>query len=125
MYLLIYEFLHVAQIMLLLKILGNDLIAWISAISGALMLDIDHLPLIKKFGLRKFIYLRTKVEAKKPRKYAFHNFFVLGATLIGSFLILNQWSFYFGIFFLSAFLHLIIDLVYAFVFLHTIEHWFP
>lgn len=119
-----HEVLHLLQVLFLFNLLKDDLLAWLFAILGAFIIDLDHLPLIRRLGLKKFIYLRTKIEAKKARKYALHNFFMLGITLIGSIFILSQWTFYFGIFFLSAFLHLVIDLVYSSVLIGSLNQWF-
>ncbi|MDI6798911.1 MAG: hypothetical protein QMD12_02870 [Candidatus Aenigmarchaeota archaeon] len=88
---------------------------------SATIIDADHLPFIKRKGIKNWIRVwRSHI----PKSYPLHNFLTILIFFIASFLIFNKESFILGICSLSAALHLIWDFVEdVFIFKIGIKHW--
>jgi len=85
--------------------------------------DLDHIKLIRRYGIFGTIWLRAVTEFKKPRKYFLHNIY-----FIALFLLLTLASFYFNFFawkiFVAILLHLLWDLFEdAIIFKMGVKHW--
>jgi len=91
---------------------------------GTALIDLDHIPLLFRKGMMGYLYIRTVIEFRKPRKYFLHNLVVLPTFLICSILAFYQQYFVFGIFSLGAASHLIWDFFEdVVIFKMGIKHW--
>jgi len=91
---------------------------------GTAFVDLDHLPLWLKRGIRGYLYLRNVKELGKPRKYLLHNFVVMPTFLICSSLVFYPQYFIFGVFSLGIASHLLWDFAEdILIFKMGINHW--
>lgn len=101
-----------------------DFFQFIIVLIGSIIIDLDHLPLLKKHGIGGLFYLRAVQEFGKPRRYTFHNFVTLVIFSLGSFLFLQPGLYMLGIFSLSIALHLLWDFFEdVAIFRMSIKHW--
>ena len=77
---------------------------------GMVAIDLDHIPLWIKVGIRKYIRMRNYEERGKPRKYLLHNLLVIFIGIGGSLLVMIQTFRPYGLFFMSMTLHLLWDM---------------
>jgi hypothetical protein len=85
------------------------------------LIDIDHIPFIKKHGINSWV---KTWSSHLPKAYFLHNFATIFIFSIGSFLILIPKLFRLGIFFLAIVAHLLWDLFEdAIIFKIGIDHW--
>lgn len=85
------------------------------------VVDADHLPFIKKKGIK---YYAKVWGSHIVKAYPLHNFLVLIISFMASLFILDPELFIVGICFLSAALHLLWDLLEdALIFKMGIKHW--
>jgi hypothetical protein len=115
-------------ILVLILTLSPDLNAfrlYLVILAGALSPDLDHLKVFQEYKFKSFWHFFIySIESDRYRKtlLIFHN---VPAILILSLLLpicfwLNIWL---GIFFLSFFSHLILDLLYDFYSFKKFTHW--
>ena len=123
-YLIFHWIVHFLLVLLLYNLFSFNLKVLLVALVGTILMDVDHLPSLRKLGIKKYVYLRGVVEFGKPRKYFLHNLFTIAFLSGGCFLMLTQSTFYFGVLCLSMLLHLLWDLFEdVFLFKKGIEHW--
>lgn len=103
-----YWILHLTLVFIIIKVFNLDLMGSFVALIGGTIIDVDHLPYIKKHSLSGYLYLRTTL--KKHKRYILHNVFTIIICAALSLFILSAWSFYLGIFFISILAHLLLDI---------------
>lgn len=115
---------HFLLIFIIIKFLNLGLNSALFALIGGIILDVDVIQHFKKIGIKGYIYVRRTIERRQARKYLFHNIFSILFSFIGAMLILNNLTFNIGIFFFSAFLHLISDFFIDLIFLkNAFRNW--
>ncbi len=86
------------------------------------IIDLDHLPSLKSRGLVKWV--KSRMNFHTPKKYFFHNFFVLLFCVAASLLVFYPSVFILGICFFSVALHLLWDFAEDFlIFKMDSKHW--
>lgn len=60
--------------------LGLDVFGYTILFLVTFAIDIDHIFLLRKHGIRRSYFLRTVTEFKKPRRYPFHHLVVVLAS---------------------------------------------
>lgn len=96
----------------------------IALLVGVALVDLDHLPLLFKKGIKSYFYLRGVKERGMPRKYFLHNLVVMPTFLICSVLVFYPQYFTFGIFSLGIASHSIWDFAEdVLIFRMGINHW--
>lgn len=120
-YFLSHGIVHLFLVGLLFIIFKLDLFGLLLVFFSSVLIDIDHLPFIKKKGVNYWIKVWRSHIVKS---YPLHNFLTLFIFSIGSLLIFDQDLFIIGVCFLSATLHLLWDFIEdAFMFKMGISHW--
>ena len=120
---ILHALIHAILVYLIIRGLRLDLIGAIFAIIGGFIVDVDHVPILLKRGVRGYIYLRTVLERNRPRKYKLHNVATILLSLTLSLLALSPLTFYVGVFFFSMLLHLIFDFFEDFLVYGVVENW--
>jgi hypothetical protein len=108
---LIHYIIHILLIFAMIKIFANDYLSIITLIFGAAIIMFDNLPEVRKIGIKKYFYLRSVLDNWKYRKYFLHTPVTLVISLTLSILTLAPMTFYFGLFFFSMSIHLLLDLI--------------
>jgi hypothetical protein len=91
---------------------------------GTAVLDLDHVPLWLKVGVRGYLKLRSVEEFGKPRRYQLHNLMVFFVTLGGSLAVAVSEYFLIGLFFAAVVLHVAWDFIEdVAVFRMGYRHW--
>jgi hypothetical protein len=117
-------FVHVLLVLAIYFALQLNTLNFFVLLLGTVLIDLDHLPLWFKNGIRGYLYLRNVKEVGKPRKYFLHNLVTLPTFLICSVLVFYQQYFVFGIFSLGAAAHLGWDFFEdVAIFKMDINHW--
>ena len=123
-YSMLHWIFHFVFLVLLIRFFNLDLMNSFVALVGTLIADMDHLPLVRRTGIRGYVYLRTVTEFRKPRKYPLHNILILFTSLLGSFLTFHPTYFTLGIFSLAFFLHTFLDFFEdVVIFKMSMGHW--
>jgi hypothetical protein len=123
-----YAFFHIAihSVLALLIAFYFDLnlIGYFLIFTFTFLPDLDHLPLIKKYGILGAFYLRAVKEFKKPRKYAFHKMYFIALFLISYIISYFYKILYFEIIFLTFLVHMFWDLFEDLTILKIgVKHW--
>ena len=123
-----YAFFHVSVHILLIYLLylsfNSNPLNLIVIFLGHSFIDLDHISVLRKHGIRKFFYLRTVLEFGKQRKYPLHNFYSLSISIIFVSFISSTQSFLLGLFALSILTHFLWDIFEdVVIFRMKIDHW--
>lgn len=90
----------------------------------SVIIDIDHLPLVVKYGVLGYLRLRSEEEFGKPRRYALHNVYVIQISIILSVILGFLGQMFVSIVLMSAVAHLAWDLFEdAKILKMKIDHW--
>jgi hypothetical protein len=123
-YSMIHGFIHLSIFLFTCFILRLNILNFFIALLGTAIVDLDHLPLILRTGIKKYFRLRGTVELGKPREYKLHNLPILFSSLVVSLLFYFSDNFISFVFFLSMFLHLLFDFLEdSAIFRMGIKHW--
>ena len=120
-YFLFHSLIHLLSIGVIFIVFQLNLQQLILIFLASAAIDADHLPFIKKKGVRYWMKVHGSHIIKS---YPLHNFLALIIFFIASLFVLDPELFIIGICSLSVALHLLWDLVEdAFVFGMGIKHW--
>lgn len=103
---------------------ANQISSYVAVILANIIIDLDHLPLVFRRGIRGYWALRTLTEFAKPRKYPMHNLPAVIATFV-----VGTWQFISGnilyaVAVLAVTLHLLWDFAEdTILFKMGIKHW--
>jgi inner membrane protein len=123
-YSMIHGFIHLSIFLFTCFILRLNILNFFIALLGTAIVDLDHLPLILRTGIKKYFRLRGTVELGKPREYKLHNLPILFSSLVVSLLFYFSDNFISFVFFLSMFLHLLFDFLEDSAIIRMgIKHW--
>jgi len=123
-YIAFHTSIHLLLLLSLYFIFKLNFIGFTIALIGTAIIDADHLFLVKNQGIIGYLSLRSAKEFRKPRKYFFHNIYLLATFVLFTPFLLSQESFLIGIFALSVFLHLFWDFLEDALILHVgTKHW--
>ena len=123
-YVLFHILIHFLLIGALTLFLGINMFNFFIIFSSSWILDLDHLSLLKKKGVKGYLILRSDTEFGKPRNYFLHNFVMLSVAILGSTLVLVPQFLILGVCFLSMASHLLWDIAEdALIFGMGINHW--
>lgn len=123
-----YAFFHIGVHLLLASLIyflfRPNTIGLIVILLGTVLIDLDHLSLWFKHGIKGYLYLRAVTEFGKPRKFFLHNFYVIALTGISTFIFLYYQFLILGIIFVAIFIHELFDLFEdVVVFNMGTKHW--
>jgi len=123
-YSIIHGLIHLGIFFFTCSALGLNAFNFLVAFLGTIIIDIDHLSLVLRAGIKKYFRLRGTIELGKPRKYALHNIPILFSSIALSLIFLIFQSLSLFAFFLFIFLHLLFDFLEdAVIFRMGIKHW--
>jgi prepilin signal peptidase PulO-like enzyme (type II secretory pathway) len=101
-----------------------SLLQFIIVLASAVIIDLDHLSLVKRYGIRGAFRKVVLKGFSKVRKYPLHNFAILTVSALSAFVFLYEGFFIAGMFSLAIFFHLIWDLLEdVVIFKVGIDHW--
>lgn len=121
-YLLFHSLFHLFLIAIIYFVFQLDLLGLVAVFLVSAFIDADHLPFLKRHGLRYWFKISWKTH--EPRKYPLHNFLTIVIFSAASFLVLSEKYFFIGILSLSAALHLWFDFLEdVLIFDMGIKHW--
>jgi len=101
-----------------------DLLQFLIVFTGSGIIDIDHLPLLRRHEIRGAFKKVVLQGFGKIRKYPLHNYAIVLVSALSSLLSLSADFFMAGLFSLAIFLHLLWDLVEdVFIFKVGAKHW--
>lgn len=120
-YFLFHGFVHVFLVFLIFLVLKLDFPRAFLAFLASALVDVDHIPFIKRNGVKRWIKVWS---SHFHQAYPFHNFLSLILSSLLSFLVVLPETFIFGVCFLSVFLHLFWDFFEdVFILKMGIKHW--
>jgi len=120
-YFLFHGFVHLFLIFLIFLVFRLEFFQVFLIFLASALVDLDHIPLIKKKGIKHWIKIWS---SHSSQIYPFHNFLSLILSFLLSFLLLSSKLFIVGICFLSVFLHLFWDFFEdVFILKIGIKHW--
>jgi len=123
-YAAIHVFIHFLTSIALAYVFGLNLIQFLVAFIGAFIIDIDHLFLLKRYGIKGAFSKVILHGFGKIRKYPLHNYLVFILVVALALLVYQAGFFLIGIFSLAVFLHLLWDLLEdAVIFRVKLNHW--
>jgi hypothetical protein len=122
-YAFFHWFVHLLLAFTLAALVASNFSEYFLIFLFTFLIDLDHMPLIRKHGIFGTIWLRAVTEFKKPRKYFMHNIyfvFLLFLLVLVSF----HFKFFAWKIFLAILIHLLWDLFEdVIIFKMGIEHW--
>ena len=125
-YSILHGIMHLLIVLLLYFSFSLNLFNFFLVLLATGIIDLDHIILIKKRGIRQGIKYWFKISwiSQKSQKYPLHNFLTLIIFSSSSFLIFHLNFFSMGIFCLSIALHLLWDIFEdIFIFKVGVNHW--
>jgi UPF0716 family protein affecting phage T7 exclusion len=115
---------HLLILLAIYFIFKPNFIGLVTAVFGTVIIDADHIFLIKKQGIAGYLSLRSNREFRKPRKYLFHNIYLIASFALFTPFIFSKQTFLIGIFAFSVFSHLLWDFLEDILIFHmNIKHW--
>lgn len=123
-YALLHALVHLSLALAIGYFLNLNFSGYLIALLATFLIDLDHISLIRKYGIKGSIYLRTVLEFSKPRKYPLHNIATIIVSGILTFTSFYHRFLFLGVVFLAVFLHMLWDLLEdVIVFKMGIKHW--
>lgn len=123
-YAVIHSSIHLLTILFVILFFRLDSVYMLIPLVGGLIIDADHLPLVRRHGIRKAFSMVVTHGFGKIRRYKLHNYVVILASLVFGLLVFFPEYFLIGVFSISLFFHLLWDLVEdAVLFRVKLNHW--
>ena len=123
-YVFSHSVVHIAIMMLIGLAFKLDAFGYFILFLSTALVDLDHLQLWIKQGMRGYLLLRSVAELGKPRKYAFHKLYILFIAGIAAAVLIYNNSLLPAVAFTAVALHLSWDLFEDMIIFKTgINHW--